>query len=74
MEFLTGRDDLMPKNTSFNRDFQTFRAEFGDMEDIVVVMESSDPERAGAFGTRLYRELSKDKQDFSDVFCPSALP
>jgi uncharacterized protein len=74
MEFLTGRDDLMPKNTSFNRDFQTFRAEFGDMEDIVVVMESSDPERAGAFGTRLYGELSKDKQDFSDVFCPSALP
>ena len=74
MEFLTGRDDLMPKNTPFNRDFQTFRAEFGDMEDIVVVMESSDPERAGAFGTRLYRELSKDKQDFSDVFCPSALP
>jgi uncharacterized protein len=74
MEFLTGRDDLMPKNTSFNRDFQTFRAEFGDMEDIVVVIESSDPERAGAFGTRLYGELSKDKQDFSDVFCPSALP
>ena len=74
MEFLTGRDDLMPKNTPFNRDFQTFRAEFGDMEDIVVVIESSDPERAGAFGTRLYGELSKDKQDFSDVFCPSALP
>jgi len=74
MEFLTGRDDLMPKNTPFNRDFQSFRAEFGDMEDIVVVMESSDPERAGAFGSRLYGALSKDKQDFSDVFCPSALP
>jgi uncharacterized protein len=74
MEFLTGRDDLMPKNTQFNRDFQTFRAEFGDMEDIVVVIESSDAERAGAFGTRLYGALSKDREQFSDIFYPFALP
>jgi len=74
MEFLTGRDDLMPKNTQFNRDFHTWRAEFGDMEDIVVVIESSDAERAGAFGSKLYQELAKDKQLFSDVFYPYALP
>ena len=74
MEFLTGRDDLMPKNTAFNRDFQSFRAEFGDMEDIVVVIESADAERAGAFGTRLYGALSKDKGNFSDIFYPFALP
>ena len=74
MEFLTGRDDLMPKNTAFNRDFQAFRAEFGDMEDIVVVIESSDAERAGAFGTRLYGALSKDRTNFSDIFYPFALP
>jgi len=74
MEFLTGRDDLMPKNTSFNRDFHAFRAEFGDMEDIVVVIESTDAERAGAFGSRLYQELAKDKEHFSDVFYPFALP
>jgi uncharacterized protein len=74
MEFLTGRDDLMPKNTSFNRDFREFRAEFGDMEDIVVVIESSDAERAGAFGTRLYGALEKDREHFSDIFYPYALP
>jgi len=68
MEFLTGRDDLMPRNTSFNRDFHQFRAEFGDMEDIVVVIESPDAERAGAFGKRLYDALSKDKEHFSDLF------
>ena len=74
MEFLTGRDDLMPKNTAFNRDFGAFRAEFGDMEDIVVVIESSDAERAGLFGKRLYDALSKDKEHFSDLFYPYALP
>jgi len=75
MEFLTGRDDLMPKNTAFNRDFQAFRAEFGDMEDIVVVIESSDASAAGAFGTRLYGALAKDGgKDFSDIFYPYALP
>ena len=74
MEFLTGRDDLMPKNTAFNRDFHTFRAEFGDMEDIVVVIESADAERAGAFGKRLYDRLSADRKHFSDLFYPFALP
>lgn len=74
MEFLTGRDDLMPQNTSFNRDFREFRAEFGDMEDIAVVMEGNDPERVGAFGTRLYGVLAPDKKHFSDVFYPYALP
>jgi hopanoid biosynthesis associated RND transporter like protein HpnN len=74
MEFLTGRDDLMPKNTAFNRDYRAFRAEFGDMEDIVVVIESPDAERAGAFGKRLYEALSKDKEHFSDLFYPYALP
>ncbi len=74
MEFLTGRDQLMPENTSFNRDFAAFRAEFGDMEDIVVVIESADAERAGLFGKRLYDALSKDKEHFSEIFYPFALP
>lgn len=74
MEFLTGRDDLMPQNTSFNRDFQKFKADFGDMEEIAVVIEGSDPERVGAFGTRLYDTLSREKKVFSDVFYPYALP
>ena len=74
MEFLTGRDELMPKNTSFNRDFAAFRAEFGDMEDIVVVIESADASAAGAFGTRLYQALDRDRTNFSDIFYPYALP
>jgi len=74
MEFLTGRDQLMPANTPFNRDYQAYRAEFGDPEDIVVVIESADSERAGAFGKRLYDAFASDKQHFSEVFYPYALP
>jgi uncharacterized protein len=74
MEFQTGRDQLMPQNTAFNRDFQAFTKEFGEMEDIAVVIESQDAERAGEFGKRLYDVLAADKQLFSDVFYPYALP
>jgi uncharacterized protein len=74
MEFQTGRDQLMPQNTQFNRDFKAFTAEFGDMEDIAVVIESDDAERAGTFGQRLYDALAADKAHFSDVFYPYALP
>ena len=74
MEFLTGRDDLMPKNTGFHRDYREFRAEFGSMDDIVVVIESAEAERAGAFGNRLHQALARDQEHFSGVFYPYALP
>lgn len=73
MEFLTGRDDLMPKNTGFHRDYRAMRQEFGDMEDIVVVIESADQERAARFGTQLYEKLARDRQHFRDVFYPFGL-
>jgi hopanoid biosynthesis associated RND transporter like protein HpnN len=74
MEFLTGRDDLMPKNTQFHRDYTEYRQEFGDMEEIVVVMESDDQEKASSFGDLLYSRLAADKKDFSEVFYPNGLP
>jgi len=74
MEFLTGRDDLMPQHTAFNRDFRDFRAEFGDREDIAVVIEGDDAGRVGGFGTRLHDALAGKKELFSDVFYPYALP
>ncbi len=74
MEFLTGRDDLMPKNTQFHGDYRAYRHEFGDMEDIVVVMESHDQEKAARFGELLYDKLSRDKNNFSEVFYPYGLP
>ncbi len=70
MEFLTGRDQLMPANTSFNRDYQAYRHEFGDQEEIAVVIESGDSARAGQFGERLAERLRGDRQHFREVFFP----
>jgi hopanoid biosynthesis associated RND transporter like protein HpnN len=74
LEFLTGRDDLMPKNSKFHRDYRDYRQEFGDPGEIVVVMESDDPDKAGRFGQELYESLQKRKDVFSDVFYPYGLP
>ncbi len=74
LSFLTGRDQLMPANTSFNRDYQAYRAEFGDQEEIAVVIESSDSAQAGRFGTRLASRLQGDREHFREVFFPFGLP
>ena len=73
MEFLTGRDDLMPKNTGYHEDYRNWRQEFGDMDDIVIVIESDDQERAARFGTALYEKLKADQQHFQEVFYPFGL-
>jgi hopanoid biosynthesis associated RND transporter like protein HpnN len=74
MEFLTGRDDLMPKNTQFHGDYRAYRHEFGDKDEIVVVMESDDQEKVARYGEMLYQKLSQDRKNFSDVFYPNGLP
>ncbi len=73
MDFLTGRDDLMPKNTQFHADYRAYRQEFGDMEEIVAVIESDDQEKAARFGDLLYNRLASDKKEFSEVFYPYGL-
>src|SRR5512134_2451926 len=42
MTFLTGRDSLMPGSAPFQREYSAYRQEFGDQEEIVVVIESGD--------------------------------
>ena len=74
MEFLTGRDQLMPANTAFNRDYRDYRAEFGDQEEIAVVIESADSILAGNFGGELAKRLQADRQHFREVFFPFGLP
>lgn len=74
MSFLTGRDDLMPKNAPFQQDYRANRAEFGDREEIVVVVESGDQARASGFAERLAADLSADRTRFRDVFHPNGLP
>jgi uncharacterized protein len=74
MQFLTGRDDLMPRNAPFQVDYRAYRAEFGDQEEIVAVIESDDAERATRAADALYARLNREKGVFREVFYPGGLP
>ncbi len=74
MEYLTGRDDLMPKNRPFFLNNAIYNREFGAPDDIVVVIESGDREQAALFGEKLEQNLRKEKGRFSDIFFPGGLP
>ena len=74
MEFLTGRDDLMPRNAAFQVDYRAYRAEFGDQEEIVAVIESEDAEKATRAADALYARLNREKGVFREVFYPGGLP
>jgi hypothetical protein len=74
MEFLTGRDDLMPKNAPFQMDYQAYRREFGDQEEIVAVIESDDAEKSTRAADALYQRLNRETALFRDVFYPGGLP
>lgn len=74
MEFLTGRDDLMPRNAPFQVDYRSYRAEFGDQEEIVAVIESDDAELSTRAADALYASLTTQKQMFRQIFYPGGLP
>ena len=74
MKFLTGRDDLMPRNAPFQVDYRAYRAEFGDQEEIVAVIESDDAANSTRAADALYARLNRDKKIFRDVFYPGGLP
>lgn len=74
MKFLTGRDDLMPRNAPFQVDYRAYRAEFGDQEEIVAVIESDDAAKSTRAADALYAALSRDQGVFRDVFYPGGLP
>lgn len=74
MEFLTGRDDLMPRNAPFQVDYRAYRQEFGDQEEIVVVVESDDAEKATHCSDALFQRLNREKGVYRELFYPGGLP
>lgn len=74
MTFLTGRDDLMPRSAPFQVDYRAYRAEFGDQEEIVAVLESDDAVKSTKAADALYAALSKEQGVFREVFYPGGLP
>ncbi|HEY3308458.1 MAG TPA: MMPL family transporter [Desulfuromonadaceae bacterium] len=74
MEFMTGRDGMMPSNAPFQVDYSAYRQEFGDQEEVVVVLESDDAEKTTRCGDALNERLQREKGVFREVFYPGGLP
>jgi hopanoid biosynthesis associated RND transporter like protein HpnN len=64
----------MPKNAPFQMDYQAYRREFGDQEEIVAVIESDDAEKSTRAADALYQRLNRETGLFRDVFYPGGLP
>ncbi len=74
LEFLTGRDDLMPRNAPFQVEYREFSKNFGDQDEIVVVIEADDPLLASRFSDALHQRLTNDSGLFKELLYPGGLP
>jgi hopanoid biosynthesis associated RND transporter like protein HpnN len=68
LQFDTGRSNLVGANEKYHMDFRNFRKEFPSQEDLVVVVESEDPEKNRQFVERLGVKLEAETNLFKNVF------
>src|SRR5215470_12169881 len=53
LQFDMSRDNLVGSNKKYHQNFQRFKKEFPQQDDLVVVVEGNDPERNRQFVVRL---------------------
>src|SRR5207247_2895102 len=68
LQFDTSRDNLVGANKRYNQNFLKFKKEFPTQDDLVVVVESENPEKNRQFVERLGRKLEAKTNVFKDVF------
>src|SRR5215471_14793080 len=68
LQFDTGRGNLVGANAKYHLDFRKFKKEFPTQEDLVVVVESEDPEKNRQFVERLGTKLEAESNLFRNVF------
>src|SRR5256885_3392265 len=68
LQFDTSRDNLVGANKKYHQTFLKFKKEFPTQDDLVVVVESEDPEKNRQFVERLGARLEADTNFFRDVF------
>ncbi len=67
LEFDTSRDNLVGANKRYHKNFLEFRKEFPQQDDLVVVVESEDPEKNRQFVERLGAKLEAETNTFTHV-------
>jgi uncharacterized protein len=68
LQFDVSRDNLVGSNKKYHQNFLRFKKEFPTQDDLVVVVESEDPERNRQFVERLGTRLDKETNLFHNVF------
>ncbi len=68
LEFDTNRDDLVGSNKKYQHNFLEFKKEFTQSDDLVVVVQSENPEKNREFVERLGARLEAETNLFTDVF------
>jgi uncharacterized protein len=68
IQFDTNRDDLVGADKKYHQNFLKFKKEFPTQDDLVVVVESEDPEKNRQFVERLGKKLDAEPKLFHDVF------
>jgi hopanoid biosynthesis associated RND transporter like protein HpnN len=68
LDFNTRRNDLVGANKKYHQTFLKFKKEFPTQDDLVVVVESDNPEKNRQFVERLGAKLEAETNTFRDVF------
>jgi hopanoid biosynthesis associated RND transporter like protein HpnN len=74
LKFSTSRNDLVSSDLRYHRIFLELRKEFSAEEDIVVVVESENPDKNRQFVERLGVRVMAETNLFTDVFYRGDLP
>ncbi|HLP76938.1 MAG TPA: MMPL family transporter [Candidatus Paceibacterota bacterium] len=67
LQFDTSRDNLVGSNKKYHHNFLQFKKEFPQQDDLVVVVESENPEKNRQFVERLGARLDLETNLFTDV-------
>src|SRR6059036_2625769 len=67
LQFDTSRDNLVGANKKYHQNFLKFKKEFPTQDDLVVVVQSEDPEKNRQFVERLGAKLEAQTNLFRDV-------
>lgn len=68
LQFDTSRSSLVGANKRYHQNYLKFKKDFPTQDDLVVVVESEDPEKNRQFVERLGRKLEVETNLFKDVF------
>ncbi|HWW03607.1 MAG TPA: MMPL family transporter [Candidatus Acidoferrum sp.] len=68
LEFDVSRDNLVGANKKYHQNFLRFKKEFPTQDDLVVVVESEDPDKNRQFVERLGARLETETNLFRNVF------